>query len=105
MLKNLGHEFGAFIHRTKILAQLTVRERVAIFLLILWEKYVLFLDAKDTPTSINLSRDDMANLAGTTKESLVRVLHDFIEEGIITSKGRSIKIIEPLALIKVSNYG
>lgn len=101
LLKSLGHEFNVFITYSKILAIHTVRERMAIFILVLHEKFKSDLN----PSSpIMLSRDDLASLVGTTKESVVRTLHDFKEEGLITVEGRSIYVRDMDGLIKITNW-
>ena len=42
-----------------------------------------FSDAKEGPLRINTSREDLADIAGTAKESLIRALSDFKEAGFI----------------------
>ena len=103
LLQNLSHEFGVFINSTRILAQYSVRERTAITLLVLNEKYKMH-QPKNMTVEINLSRNDLASIVGTVKETLVRILHDFKEEGIIESRGRSILIKNPKALEKISSH-
>ena len=39
-MQNLSHEFGVFVHFSKILAQYNVREKTALALLIINEKYL-----------------------------------------------------------------
>ncbi|MEA1787438.1 Crp/Fnr family transcriptional regulator [Arenibacter sp. GZD96] len=100
LLKSLGHEFNVFITYSKILAKHTVRERVAIFTLVLNEK---FKTNTSEPSGIHFSRDDFASIVGTTKESVVRMLHDFKEEGLITVEGRSIYVKDAVGLLKITN--
>jgi CRP-like cAMP-binding protein len=102
LLQNLSHEFGVYINSTKMLAKHTVRERTALNLLILNEKFKQNED--DTKIDIDLGRNDLASMVGTAKESLVRMLHEFKEENLITSKGRIIRIIDFEGLVKVSNF-
>lgn len=100
LLKNLSHEFGVFLNATKILARYTVRERTAINLLILQRKF----STKESLVEIEMNRDDLASMVGTAKESLVRMLKDFKEEKLISTKGRIIFIVDLEGLIKASNY-
>jgi CRP-like cAMP-binding protein len=100
LLKSLSHEFGVFLNATKLLAKHTVRERTAINLLILDDK---FKTDADTETDIRINRDDLASMVGTAKESLVRMLKDFKDEKLITSNGRSIYILNHQGLLKASN--
>lgn len=101
LLKNLSHEFRVYINATKILAKFTVRERAALNLLILESK---FRDASKNLTEIVINRDDLASMVGTAKESLVRMLKDFKEEKLITSKRSSIFIEDYEGLLKVANF-
>ncbi len=101
LLKNLSHEFGVFLNATKLLAKYTVRERVALNLLILESK---FREDTGEDTEIIINRDDLSSMVGTAKESLVRMLKDFKEEKLITTKGRSIFIKDNKGLTKASNF-
>lgn len=103
LLINLSHEFGVLINGIATFAHKTVRERLALSLLIMKDKFKL--DAVDgEPVEINLSREDLANLVGVAVETLVRLLHDFKEEGLIETEGRKIRILTPKKLIKVANF-
>ncbi len=101
LLKNLSHEFRVFINATKMLAKHTVRERSALNLLILESKFQV---NGETETEIIINRDDLASMVGTAKESLVRMLKDFKEEQLITSKRSSIFIKDYNGLVKVANF-
>jgi len=45
-------------------------------------------------TSINISRRDLASVAGIATESLIRTLTNFKKEGILEIEGRNIKILD-----------
>jgi len=100
LLKMLSHELGVFLNATKLLAKYTVRERAAINLLILDSKFRIENNEK---TEIKVNREDLSNMVGTAKESLVRMLKDFKQEQLIETKGRSIFILDHEGLLKVSN--
>ncbi|QHI36252.1 Transcriptional activator protein Anr [Kordia antarctica] len=100
LLRSLSHEFGVFINATKLLAKYTVRERSALNLLILEDKFRL---ASEVEVEIKINRDDLSNMVGTAKESLVRMLKDFKDEKLISTNGRSIFIKDYEGLLKVSN--
>ena len=72
------------------LAYSSVRKKVANALL----RYA----TADTETNIKVSRDDLAALAGTAKETLVRTLKEFKEEGLIKVERRLIDILNKRAL-------
>jgi CRP-like cAMP-binding protein len=101
LLKNLSHEFRVYINATKILAKHTVRERAALNLLILETK---FRNDSQNDTEIIINRDDLASMIGTAKESAVRMLKDFKDEQLITSKRSSIFIKDVNGLVKVANF-
>jgi len=90
LLKSLSHEFGVLANLMAVLSQRTVRERVALNLLILHDKYKVDGVAH---TYIMLSRSDLANMAGTVIETLARVLHDFKYDKLISTDGRKIQLL------------
>ena len=76
LLKLLSHEFTVFVNNLTLFSQRSVRERFALQLIVLREKYKL-APVSDDPVEINLSREDLANLLGTRKENIVRILSEF----------------------------
>ncbi|NBB89408.1 MAG: response regulator [Bacteroidetes bacterium] len=70
----------------------SVRRRVADALLQLCKESKL--------DGLSVSRDDLAALAGTAKETTIRMLSEFKKEGSINIDGRQIKIIDAKALGK-----
>lgn len=103
LLKNLSHEFNVLVNSIATFAHRTVRERVALSLLILREKYAI-KSKTNKSGEINLSREDLSNMAGTAVETLVRLLHDFKDERLIETEGRKIRIIDAKKLAKVANF-
>lgn len=88
LLKIISHEFGVLVNGIAVFAQKTVRERLALSLLLLRDKYKK--ENQDKPVELNLSREDLSKFVGTARETLGRLLHDFREEGLIEIKGRII---------------
>ena len=103
LLKTLSHEFAVLANGLTIHAQKSVRERLALQLIVLREKYKVNL-APGMPVEINLSRDDLASLVGTARENVVRMLSEFKEEGIVETKGRKIIVQNVNKLIEIANY-
>ncbi len=68
----------------------SVRKRVADALLDLHQKYKKD-NAQDVP--IAMMRQDLAQIIGTAKETLIRTLSDFREEGLIKIEDNSIIIL------------
>lgn len=102
LLKALGHEFSLFINNITNLATKTVRERLAFNLLILEEKFKIPGQPIE-PGDINMSRTDLANIVGTAKETLVRLLQEFKGAGLIEVSGRVIRITNRKGIIKEAN--
>jgi len=103
LLKNLSREFGVLENSIATFAHKSVRERLALSLLILKDKY---REKGDTikKVEIILSREDLSNIVGTAVETLVRLLHDFKDEGLIETEGRKIRILNAKALVKIANF-
>lgn len=85
IMKELSKELGDRAIFITNMAQKSVRERLAFALLILGDVY----DKEE----INLTREDLANFVGTATETLIRLLKDFKEEGIIEIHTRKLEII------------
>jgi len=82
MLANRTEE----IEKTLIdLAYSSVRKRVA--------KALLRFHQSNGQTNMNILRDDIASLAGTAKETVIRTLSDFKSEGIISIEDNKITIL------------
>lgn len=79
------------------LAYNSVRQRTAAALL----KVVPLKDAKE---KIYVSRDDLAKMVGTASETVIRVLSDFKDEGLIEIETGKIKITQPAKLEKVVRW-
>ncbi|MDG2425844.1 MAG: response regulator [Flavobacteriales bacterium] len=78
--------------RLLALAYASVRERTAIALLELHERFA------DNPGSPEMSREDLAGVVGTAKESLIRALSDFKSDGWVELDGRAVRILDESAL-------
>ena len=85
---------------TKI-TQRPVKERIAQSLLLLKNKYGLETDS--STINIIIKREEIANLAGTTRETATRILYHFQDDKIIELKGKKIKILNLSRLIIESN--
>jgi CRP-like cAMP-binding protein len=79
------------------LAYNSVRQRTA-------EALLKVRELKDAKDNIQISRDDLAKMVGTASESVIRVLSDFRDEGLIEIDGGKIKITQPMKLEKVIRW-
>jgi len=55
--------------------------------------------------NIHLSRTDLADLVGTSRESISRLFSEFAEEGLIKVSGKELTILEEEKLEKISKTG
>jgi CheY-like chemotaxis protein len=78
------------------LAYSPLKERVA--------HALLQLKQKENSVTIKLSREDLACLIGTAKESLVRTLSDFKKEDLISTDGQDITILNEAGLESYTAY-
>ena len=102
LIKNLSHEFGVLVNFIATFTQKTVRERVALTLLILQEKFKDNVD-ENNEIQIVLTRADFANIVGTAVATLVRLLHEFKDENLIRTQGRKIIIKDKLQLLEIAD--
>ena len=83
------------------IAQKPVRERTAATLVLLNTVYSNNGDSNGELSEINLTRESLANMVGTATETLIRIIHDFKEEELITTNGRKINIQDLKALQRI----
>ncbi len=103
LLKTLSHEFAVLINGLTLFGQRSVRERLALQLVVLREKYKIDFQP-GIPVVINMSRDDLASMVGTVRENVVRILTEFKQEEILITKGRKIIILNVGRLVQIANY-
>ena len=82
------------------LAHMTVKGRVAQTLLMLQEKFGI---TQDGYIDIALSRQDLASLAGTTYETVFRIMTELSEEKIIQADNKKIYIVNAKGLALFTN--
>lgn len=88
--------------KTLKMATMTVPEKVADALLIMYQAYGASGETRDL--NLTLSRQDMANLAGTTKEQVSKAISDLKNQGIIDARGKHISLIDLDALRKIAKF-
>ena len=82
------------------LAYSSLRKKVADTLIMLSKKYKT---EKDKQFAINITRGNLANIAGTAKESLIRTLSDFKDEQLIDIVHGDIVLLDEKKLQKMFN--
>lgn len=98
-IKNIGHEFGVLANIIAVLAQKNLNARLAINLLILENRF----KKQEKASGIDLTREDLANIIGTSSESLGRSLKQFKDEGIIEINKRVIYIKNREQILQLLN--
>lgn len=81
------------------LAYNSLRKRVADSLILLQKKF----GEGQQPFSIHISREDLANIAGTATESLIRTLSDFKAEKLIDIRDGQIVLVNEKKLVNLFN--
>jgi CRP-like cAMP-binding protein/CheY-like chemotaxis protein len=82
------------------LAYNSVRKRVADALVRLQNRYK---EEGQQNFTMSILRDDLASIVGTAKETVIRTLSDFKDEGLIDIKGSKITIVEKKKLENMLN--
>jgi CRP/FNR family transcriptional regulator len=60
---------------------------------------------KSNSFDLPLSRNDLAELTGMSTESVIRIIKDFKDDGIIATNGKSFDIVDFPRLFKISEVG
>jgi CRP-like cAMP-binding protein len=103
LLRALSHEFTVLANTISVIANRSASERLAIALIVFREKFK-DEESDEKGVVLNISRSDLANMAGIAQENVIRILKEFKEEGILETDGRKIWIKDIKLLIKKSNY-
>lgn len=74
------------------IAHKPVRERVAESIIIL--KDIYGFEQNNTIVDVSLKRDEIASIAGTSRETVTRLLSEYNEEKILLLEGRKIRILD-----------
>ena len=81
------------------LAFASVRKRVAQAVLRVHER---FADGNGSALGVRITREDLASVAGTATESLIRCLADFKDEGLIRIQDREVRIADKAGLERLA---
>ncbi len=101
LMISLCKELGLAMEKIQSLSQKSVRERLAETLIYLKETFSNQNSDADV-VDIILPREDIANIVGTTTESVIRTLSDFKYEKLIELEGKKIKILNETKLKSIA---
>ena len=92
LMVGLCKELGLAMEKIQSLSQKSVRERLAETLFYLKE---IFAERHSDKTIVDiiLPREDIANIVGTSTETVIRALSDFKNEKLIELEGKKIRIL------------
>lgn len=91
LMKNISHQLNEANASISMMAQKSVKERLADIII---QLHRIFGADKDGYIDVRLTREEIANTIGTATESAIRLLSTFKNEGLLEVKGRRIKIID-----------
>nr|WP_111683894.1 Crp/Fnr family transcriptional regulator [Winogradskyella tangerina] len=89
VLREMAHDLKESDESLVNMAQKSVKRRMAEILMYIHDNFGT--DNEDY-LSIVLSREDYASIVGTATESAIRILSQFKKEGLISTRGKQIKI-------------
>lgn len=99
-IKLLVHDVTEKEEQLINIAYNSLRKRVADTIITLLRKYK---NSDQQDFIIQMSREDMAHIAGTTTESLIRTLSDFKNERLIEAEAGYVKVLNEKRLIEMLN--
>lgn len=99
-IKLLAHNVSEKEEQLISLAYNSLRKRVADAIVTLSKKYK---QEGNTDFIIHISREDLAHIAGTTTESLIRTLSDFKSEKLIEAEAGYVKVLNEKKLLQMLN--
>jgi CRP/FNR family transcriptional regulator len=99
IIKDISSELINLTSVITDIAQKPVRERCAATLVMLHDVYTN--NNGESQDGINLTRESLANMIGTATETLIRIIHDFKEEDLITTSGRKIIVKDLKSLQRI----
>lgn len=100
LMEFYSRELRKIENRMKSIAQMNTREKITEALLLLMENFGL---NKQKELNVPITREEIACIAGTTAEQVVRQLSEFEKEKLISKRGRKIMILNIGALKKINS--
>ena len=98
----LATDLGSAEENVVRVAHRSVKERLAELLLILRTKYGS-KNASGVHLNISLTRQEIADLIGTTQESAIRLISEFKQSGLIQVEKRDITLVDIEKLVEIAH--
>jgi CRP-like cAMP-binding protein len=99
LLNFYGSELQESEKKMRNLAHMQVKGRIAQAILALREKFGC---TDEGYIKLTLSRQDLASYAGTTYETVFRVLNEFVRDELIDLSGKDIRVLKPDGLTELT---
>jgi len=100
LMKLLADDLKKAETSSTYIAQKQVRARIAEALIMLKDTYGLESDG--ITLHVSLSREELAGMAGTVRETATKLLSEFNQEHIIELEGKKIKLLNQQKLIRIA---
>ena len=100
ILQGLSFEFTIWMNRIKAFARKSVKQRLALGLIILNEKFKINA-AEHKPVNICITRTELAEYIGVPLETLIRTLKMFKDEGLVDIIGKNIIILDYQEIVEI----
>ena len=94
LVEILSFEFNVWINLISSLSHKSAKEKIALILLILNEKY----RNVNGKSEITMTKSDIAKYSETSEETVVRVIGFFEKQEILKNQGRTLEIMNPKLL-------
>lgn len=101
VIQLLSSELGTHMDQLDQFTFKTARERLAGVLLELGERFGKKSD-NQVQVGIRLKREEVAEMAGVTVETIIRLLGSFREEGLVSVDGRAITLLNSERLARIA---
>lgn len=102
LIHKLSRDMGAAENRNASMSQKNARERLAELFLTFKKNYGVEENGR-CRLEIKLNRDEIASLVGTANETIIRLISEFREEGILEQEGKVIYIVDEEKLLEFAN--
>lgn len=103
MIEKLSKDMGAAESRNASMSQKSARERLAELFLTFMKNYGHEEADGRVRLDIKLNRDEIASIVGTAHETIIRLISEFKEEGIMEQDGKVIYILDEEKLLEFAN--
>jgi CRP-like cAMP-binding protein len=103
LIQKLSKDMGAAETRNASMSQKSARERLAELFLTFMKNYGQEESDGRVRLDIKLNRDEIASIVGTAHETIIRLISEFKEEGILEQEGKVIFICDEEKLLDFAN--